>query len=240
MMPQKGDYGVNLDWLTSQFNNSEFVRSFLESVLIELDYTNTSFFQLLNERGIDLAYGDRLDQLGKLIAVSRQGDQDATYKQRILNKILTKRGEATPNDILSIMKINTQADATDIWEHFPACVFFMSDGVVNKDTPLLLKNVSPAGVDSQYVIWNEYAEAHIPVEVGAPSSQYLPEYNEDASYLVIRDGEEVHLNTGLFNEKMSVDTEDGSGRLLISSTGGNYTAYQGIFPDIFTIDGRGV
>lgn len=240
MIPQIPIIEDSVSLLTSQFEGSAVVEGALSVFLSSLQGVANGMGQLLNERGIALAYGDRLDQIGKIVGIDRQGRQDGAYKQAILNRVIVNNGEATPDDAMSAIKVSTLADNVETWEHYPACSIFMTDGTANQDTPVVAKNVTPAGVTSGLVIWNEYGEAHRPVDLDGAALestwQYLPEYNEDASIYIPASTEEGKMLIGRINDYMLIDTASGSGKLLVSSERGAYTIYQGIFPDIFTLE----
>lgn len=235
MIPQEKGHTEYLDLLTSQFKDKDTINKFLSVFLSEMQNTESGFFQLLNERGIGLAYGDRLDQIGGVIGESRKGRTDGEYKRAILDKVIVNNGEATPNDAMSAIKVNTQGTHIQIWEHYPACVVFSTDGNVTQDTPNIVKNLVPAGVDGGYICANVYNEAHIPQEYPeTDEGQWLPEYNEDPSIVVPASQVEVRLAQGLFNEGVLINTDDGEGYLVVSDEQSSYVIFQGVFPDLFS------
>ena len=241
MIPELKTVTDSTNLLTSQFADSPSLNKLLECYLMALQDVEAGMGQLLFQRGIALAYGDRLDQIGGVVGVKREGRQDGAYRQAILNKAIINNGEATPNDAMSAIKVNTQASLVEIWEHFPACVIFMSDGNITQDTPQLVKDITPAGVDSGHIISNTYGEAHRPVDLDGvdfeDNGQWLPEYNESAEVIVPVQSQSGFMLQGVFNEYFLINTDDGEGRLKIDSERGSYIIYQGVFPDIYTRGG---
>lgn len=235
---------VGLNRLTSQFQDKEKLNKILEIYLEGIKEVDSEFEYLLNERGVFVAVGDRLNQIGDLVGEERLGRGDEEYREAILARITVNNGEATPNDVLLALKFLTGADKVNIWEHWPACIYLMSDGDVSQNTLRYVKDTCPAGVNATRLIHNEFGECYIPLEVVALSdgthftadvSKWLPEYNEEPE-LVFGDVETslLEINSNFEVSNMTITEQTNTGRMLLSQRD-SYFKSQGILPEVYSI-----
>lgn len=155
-----------LNRLPSQFQGKPIVEGVLKSYLEQLELAQLDIFAILNGRGISTAIGAQLDLIGKIVGEARKGRTDEPYRQALYLRIFINNSEGTPNDLIQLLKISTQASATGYWEHYPASVHLLTNGTIDSSLPSSLKKAAPAGVGDIRVYHNPYNDGWIPCEIG--------------------------------------------------------------------------
>lgn len=167
MLPTEDDIVERgLNRLASQFQGKPIIEAMLSIYLEELSLVRDDLFQLLNERGVSTAVGQQLDILGKIVNESRLGRGDDEYRDAIYLRIFINNSEGTPEDVMSALKLITQASRVAYWEHYPASVHLLTTGTsIPVDLCEYLKNVVPAGVSVPRVILDPYEDTWVPCEL---------------------------------------------------------------------------
>ena len=114
----------------------------LEAVGAQKDDLEAALFGIRSGMYLATAIGAQLDMIGAIFKVGRNGFDDATYRMAI-QKVASMRSFATPEDIISVLKVIYGASYVDYHPEYPAgCVIF-TDVIVPAGTLDLL---APAGV----------------------------------------------------------------------------------------------
>lgn len=100
---------VALDWLHSQFDDSGNIQRILKAIADEFQELEEEFHKLRTERYLDNASGDQLDQWGILVNVPRSGRSDDVYRELIRVKILRNSSEGTPDRLIKIAEMLSNA-----------------------------------------------------------------------------------------------------------------------------------
>lgn len=162
--------------------SDNIIVTYIKNIVGSLSECQNSMFQLLDERGISTAIGAQLDLIGKIVDMPRNGLSDEAYRTMLYFKAALNNSEGTPNEILSSVKIVTQADSTRLWEHYPACVYVYTDGDNMTSVPEMIKNTTPAGVTGSFILHDSLGQCFTPTEDSIITeidiTQYLPEYTE--------------------------------------------------------------
>lgn len=149
-----------LNLLVSQFketnsgqarnNIQKLIKCLVEQVQ-EIDNVNQ---QLLNQRSLNTALGVQLDKLGEILGLERQdGESDEDYRERLKFQAFINNSDGTPEKVINILKVITNATKVRYHELHPAAFQLTTDGssFPNPVSQLidLISSSSPAGV--QYV-----------------------------------------------------------------------------------------
>lgn len=134
--------------LYQYWDTSPLFNNLLAAQAKQLQVLQDTLQQLLTEVNILDAVGIVLDDLGDVVQISRfNGEDDNTYRNRILAAISSKTGYGTPNDVISVSKVLTKSTYCVYWEHFPANYVVELNGTSITGTLTIdLKTVSPAAV----------------------------------------------------------------------------------------------
>lgn len=108
-----------LDRLLEQFKDKPNVEALIKGWMKGVQTTETSLFELLNNRSIQTAFGVQLDYIGKIVGAKRGGRSDESYREAILLQILINTSEGTPDDILEILSLITNASIVKSFPHYP-------------------------------------------------------------------------------------------------------------------------
>lgn len=138
---------VGLDRLITKFKDKPIVVGLLKSYLDEFNTLEDLFFQLLEDRGIYTAEGQQLDILGALFNVPRLGLADSTYRSAILLKISQKDDDGTTEVFMDRLRIASNSDVVDFWEHESGDVHALIGAGFNQSIYSQLENTVPAGVN---------------------------------------------------------------------------------------------
>lgn len=155
-----------LDRLLYQFNDKELIKAFLSSYLKQIDKTQTDTVTLLDNRSIYNATNSFLDDIGKILRVSRAGDTDDTYRDRLLDQILVDTSEGTPSDVLTALKEVTNATTVRMFEHYPCNLHLYTNGTSNLDTVAnTISKTVPATVSDVTIIVDDIGGVFTPSEL---------------------------------------------------------------------------
>lgn len=143
--------------LLDQWKDSPNFRAFLRSVLLQLKEVETTFYQLLNERGIYTAIGAQLDILGKLVGEERGGRSDDLYRQAILGRISVNKASGTIDDVKNTAKSLSGAPYALLFEHYPLCSYIFVPAYV---TPQAERTIDASHIASARtrVLWTDEPE----------------------------------------------------------------------------------
>lgn len=134
--------------LYQYWDNSPLFNNLLTAQAKQLQLLQDTLQQMLTQVNIFDAVGIVLDDLGDVVQIPRlNGEDDNTYRNRILSAISSKTGYGTPNDIISVSKSLTKASYCVYWEHYPANYVIEIDGTtITESFTANLKTISPAAV----------------------------------------------------------------------------------------------
>lgn len=165
---------VNIDlWeeaeglVPTQFYKKQNFNELLKQYIEELQISNDTFFDTLNNLNVNLATGYLLDCVGSYVAVPRNADDDEAYRERIKRRVLIGSSEGTPNDLLRLLELSTQADTVRIWEHFPVSTTMSTNGtLIPSRLPEYMQEASPTSSGNIVIYLNPFNNCFIPSEIG--------------------------------------------------------------------------
>lgn len=146
-----------IDRLIQQYKNSPRIQGILKALVEQIQELETVQTQLNEERAIDTAIGVQLDNLGKIIGLTRiGGEPDEAYRIRLQARIGLNVSQGEPERLISTFKLLVGADFVLLQELPPADVaissstdFASQDEV---DAALaIIEAVSPAAVRVSYI-----------------------------------------------------------------------------------------
>lgn len=105
--------------LLEQFKDKPNIEALLKGWMKGVQTTEDSLFDLLNNRSIQTAFGIQLDYIGKIVGIKRGGRSDSSYREAIQLQILINTSEGTPDDILEILSLITNASIVKSFPHYP-------------------------------------------------------------------------------------------------------------------------
>lgn len=132
-----------------QFRAKPNMEAWLADYVTQVQDLEDVFFQLLLDRVIATAIGVQLDGLGAIVGEERKGKSDASYRIWIRGRILANRSSGTPEQMLELADLVTDANTLAIEEYYPAGfnLIIYDDLVENvDDVAAILDAASPAGV----------------------------------------------------------------------------------------------
>ncbi len=92
-----------LSLLTSQFSGSTNIQAILTSWITQVQELEAALFQLYEERGVEDAIGDQLDDLGTIVGLERDGMSDTDYRARLLVQIAINLASGTVPEVEAIL-----------------------------------------------------------------------------------------------------------------------------------------
>lgn len=117
---------------------------------------NTQEQNLINLRWLNTAQGVQLDGIGQIVGLPRvSGQTDLSYQEDLQFQIFFNSSEATPEEVIYILKYITKA--SEIWynEVYPAAYQMATNGLYFPPNPSDLVNLiqqsSPAGVNFLFI-----------------------------------------------------------------------------------------
>ena len=153
-----------LNRLLHQWKDKPYAVGFLQSLLENVQVVEDLYQQLLNERSIYTAIGVQLDVLGLILGIDRNGRDDEAYRAALLARISFNTGNSTPESMLEVLRLLTNSDVVDIWEHFPASAHLYAETGVTNDVALTSYYTSAAGVNTR-VMTDQGGGSFIPSEI---------------------------------------------------------------------------
>lgn len=151
--------------LASQFrgekDNGELtnLQKLIKSLIIPAQEIEDVNYELKNERWLDSATGQQLDELGVILGLVRTiGESDEDYRERLQFQIFINTSNATPEESIRVLAFLTKASHIGYFEVYPASYQMETNGLKFPNPPNDLNealfSVSPAGVDYVPIIAN--------------------------------------------------------------------------------------
>ena len=129
MASHKTDYEQEgLSRLPAQFQGKPRIEAILGAVLGEIQALEDAHWQLFVERRLDIATGEALDQIGRLVGEPRVGLPDADYRLRIRLRIHRNVSRGEPERLIRVVHELTQSSAVQLEEPSPGVVRITFDG----------------------------------------------------------------------------------------------------------------
>ena len=186
---QKDSVELGLSRLLNQFQGKEVIENFLTSYLSQIDITQDDTFTILNNNSVFTAQDAFLDNIGRLVNVSRAGSDDEEYRDRILDQILVNTSEGTPKDVLNALKEITGATTVRMFEHYPCNLHLYTDGSENLDTVAdTIASAVPATVSDVTIVVDDVGGVFTPSE--------LTSFVTDAGPMVTGVGDSIVTDQG--------------------------------------------
>jgi hypothetical protein len=134
-------------------NTNTLIKSIISTQSQELE---DAAFKLFDRFDIDKVSNVNLDRIGDLIAQSRNGQNDITYRLFLKAKAIINSSEGTIEDIISAWKLLSGANKVEILQIFPAAISINADVAIDPllidDAFALIKNAVVAGVRVDNII----------------------------------------------------------------------------------------
>jgi len=143
---QKDLVEEGIDRLLHQWEDKPVVVGLVASYLKSVQEVEDALFQILDERGLYTAVGSQLDLIGAIVGEDRLGRNDNDYRIGILGKIVANNSDGSTIIVLETLRALTGADNYNIFEHFPARVYYYADGGVTNGLVGALDTATSAGV----------------------------------------------------------------------------------------------
>lgn len=164
MISQKNHIEQGLGRLPSQFSGKENIEGVLSAYLGNLQLIEDDLLSLLGGTSIDESSGALLDNLGKIVGEYRLGKSNGAYREAIKLKILLNSAEGTPDVLLEILQLVTDAAKVSIHQHFPLSCTFRTDGTIPKNLPKILTESSPITSEEVVIAHDPNNKAFTPCE----------------------------------------------------------------------------
>jgi hypothetical protein len=166
--------------LCEQFKNKENIRKVLEYFLFGFGEIQSELDSLKNLRSLATAKGQALDVVGAQINVAREGLQDTAYRRKIFLKTLLGASEGSREDIISILRLESNGEKLRYWDIYPAAFQVFTDGVdASEDSAITVKSVTPAGVSSYTEVVASHGEIPFVLSESLPLNPTLALENMD-------------------------------------------------------------
>ena len=143
--------------LVSQFDDAEKLRAFVRALVMEAQEVEDAFNDLVNLRWLDTAEGEQLDGLGEILNESRMGRGDTDYRQALRFRIFVNTSEATPETIVSALRLLLDPDLIWYRDLFPAnfqTFVQVDDTLIDQDFVDLIQSLAPAAVGNVSLTYN--------------------------------------------------------------------------------------
>ena len=186
------------DLLLYQFKDKPNTNGLLEGLLEPTIEFNQVATDIVDKYNLRTATGKQLDNIGKLLNVSRNNDDDDTYRNRVKSRITVNRATGTLPNLIENLNILLDGKRFTVIEIFPATVqvlvlspqTIIDEQVVNALLPIGVGGVFFANPYQDKDIWelsNTDESGVIPPENENPNS-ILPDVADiNNSNLVIMD-----------------------------------------------------
>lgn len=150
-----------------QFYNKPNFTQLIKEYVEELQTSNDTVFDILDQLNVEDSTGYLLDCVGSYVAVLRNSDDDETYRERIIRRILSGSSEGTPNDLLELIQLVSGGNSVKIWEHFPVSTFLSTNGTrIPRRILESTQNASPTSSGRVTILLNPFNNCFIPSELG--------------------------------------------------------------------------
>lgn len=163
-----------LSRLTHQFKEKENIAKYLEYYLEGMGEVRNEENSLLLQRSLATAVGDNLDILGVHLGVIRDGRTDADYRRALFISSLIGASEGTREDVIGAVRIQSGGSKIRYWDIFPAALQIFTDGTgATEFSAELVKEIVPAGVNSQSVVIASHGEVPFVLSESLPANPTL-------------------------------------------------------------------
>lgn len=197
-------YARVISRLTHQFKEKQNIADYLDYSLEGFGEVRNEENALLNERSLANAIGDNLDIIGLHLGVIRDGRDDVAYRRILYIKTLVGASEGTREDVISTVRIESSGTKVKYWDIFPAANQVFTDGTnASLFTAQLLKEVVPAGVNSQSTVISSHGEIPVVMSESLPDNptlilDNLDDYITEASELIELNVPAANVTVGAF------------------------------------------
>lgn len=142
-----------LSRLINRLSEKENVKALIAALPEQLTIFEDTADQVKNERGIDLAIGIQLDNIGQMVGELRMGRDDETYRDAIKFRVFVNVSKGRPSDLIEAVRVLTQADDVQYLESYPATAYLFGDGyAITSDIQQQVQDVSPAAISDVPVV----------------------------------------------------------------------------------------
>lgn len=136
-----------LSRFTDILSDKPNIRALAEVIAPEMQQLEDMWFQLLNERSLDVGIGAQLDVVGNILNEPRLGKNDDEYRQALRLKIALNTSDGTNDDVRQAVTQLTQSTTVFIDDNYPASVDIIIDGNnISGDILQTIDNVVGAGI----------------------------------------------------------------------------------------------
>jgi alkanesulfonate monooxygenase SsuD/methylene tetrahydromethanopterin reductase-like flavin-dependent oxidoreductase (luciferase family) len=124
---------------------------FISTICVQIQELEEAFFELIEDRWLDTAIGLQLDNLGEILGIGRAGNDDDTYRIRLIAGVARFNSSGRPEEVISAFLLLASATRVILSETFPAEVNITAIGsfsVVGTEDELrnAMNDVLAAGV----------------------------------------------------------------------------------------------
>lgn len=167
--------------LLQQFKNMPRIEGFLDAVSAEVQELEDAMWEVFVNRVIqsDLATGDLLAKLGKLVGQGSEGLTDAEYRLLIQARILANRSSGRREELIEVISTLCPGMTIAAHDHYPASFYLWPMGAVTLPPVLIgasfLQVAMSAGVRLMFV-WNtsdladQFIFGSVDVSVAVPTA----------------------------------------------------------------------
>lgn len=120
-----------LNRVLEQYKESPRLQFMLSTSVQQVQDLEDALIDLLDKTWINTAEGAQLDQLGLLLNVTRGGFSDAVYRTRLNAAIVRYTSSGRPEQVISAIRLLSQADQIILEELFPADIRVTAVGAVS-------------------------------------------------------------------------------------------------------------
>jgi hypothetical protein len=126
-----------------QFKEKPDLAAIIDAASDQTQDDEDVFFELLDERALDVAVGVQLDGLGEIVGEDRLGRSDDDYRLGIRAQIKKNVSSGTGDEILEIVALLT-SNTHELVEFFPAGLALIFDDALPEDPVQLAANLPVA------------------------------------------------------------------------------------------------
>lgn len=202
--------------LISHWKDKPKAVGLLVSYLREIQKVEDLLHEINDGTSLNTAIGAQLDVIGVLIGVERDGQQDPIYRDAIKSRIGLTDASGTIPDVKAVAKLVANSTVARVYEHFPACAYLYTNGLVSRTSDLAIQGAHVGGVRSR-VLWfdgdNHFHPAGIRVEGETPivdegsTFELSVDHSNGSSYLLADHNDNVFVvDSAFFAKNNNFDT----------------------------------
>ena len=120
-----------LNRVLEQYKESPRLLFMLSTAAAEVQVLEDTLINMINNTWINTAEGEQLNQLGLLLNVTRGGFSDAIYRTRLKAAIVRYTSSGKPEQVISAIKLLSQANQIIVEELYPAEIRVTAIGAVS-------------------------------------------------------------------------------------------------------------